>query len=73
MTAVGKLLVVLGLVLVLLGLLLWLLGRIGFHGLPGDIVYETEHVKVYFPLATCLVLSLVLSGFLWLLHWLTQR
>ena len=70
MEAAGKLLVLIGGLLVVVGALVWLAGRFGFHGLPGDIVYESEHVKVYFPVVTCLVLSLLLSGILWLINWL---
>ncbi|NOX55874.1 MAG: DUF2905 domain-containing protein [Planctomycetes bacterium] len=69
----GKLLILLGAVLVAVGVLLWGLGRIGFHGLPGDIRYEGEHVRVYFPIVTCLVLSVLLSGLLWVVNWLMRR
>jgi len=41
-----------------------LLGR-----LPGDIGVEGERVRFYFPVVTCLLLSLVLSGLLWLIRW----
>jgi hypothetical protein len=37
-----------------LGALLWILGRLGFQGLSGDVRYEGERVRVYFPIATCL-------------------
>jgi hypothetical protein len=69
----GKLLILIGLALVALGLLLWGLGRLGFRGLPGDIRYESPHVRVYFPIVTCLLLSLLMTGLLWLWHWLTRR
>jgi hypothetical protein len=58
----GKMLVVFGAVIVLLGLILWTgfaprwLGR-----LPGDIRIEREHSAFYFPIATCIILSIVLS------------
>ncbi|HID23099.1 MAG TPA: DUF2905 domain-containing protein [Planctomycetaceae bacterium] len=69
----GKLLVLLGLVLVVVGLLLWGLGRVGFHGLPGDIRYDGEHVQFYFPVVTCLVVSAMLSGLLGIINWLLRR
>jgi exodeoxyribonuclease VII large subunit len=66
---IGKLLLVFGAVLVVLGGLLtlgpmlpWRLGR-----LPGDIVIRRENFTFYFPLVTCLLLSVVLSLLFWLL------
>jgi hypothetical protein len=65
----GRLLIVAGLVLAGLGLLLTLAGRIpGLGRLPGDIVWERGNVRVYLPLATSLLLSLILTGVLWLLR-----
>ena len=66
--AIGRLLVLCGLLLVLLGGGLLLLGRMPFLGrLPGDIVIERARFRFYFPLATCLLLSAVLSLVFWLL------
>jgi hypothetical protein len=66
---VGKLLILVGVALVLVGAL-WLLGeRIGLGRLPGDIVVRGERFTFYFPLATCVLLSLLLS----LLGWLVKR
>ncbi len=73
MTEVGKILVIAGLALVLLGAAIWGLSRIGFRGLPGDIYYESDNVRIYFPIITCLVLSLLLSALVWLWLWLSQR
>ena len=62
MTDLGKLLVFLGVVLAVAGLVLMLLGRAHLPGrLPGDFVYRGKHTTVYFPLATSLLLSVVLS------------
>jgi hypothetical protein len=62
-TDFGKLLIGIGLVLVLLGALLTLLGRtnLPIGRLPGDIVYRGKHTAFYFPLATSLLLSAILS------------
>jgi Protein of unknown function (DUF2905) len=63
----GKILVVVGLGIALAGLLLWSgVGRGWFGRLPGDIHYSRGNVNFYFPLATCLLLSIVLSLLLWL-------
>ena len=63
MTELGKLLIAAGVLLVVAGLVLTLLGR--FHTplgrLPGDIVYRGKNTTVYFPLATSILLSLVLT------------
>jgi hypothetical protein len=65
----GRLLIVVGLVLAGLGLLLTLGGKIpGLGRLPGDIVFERGSFRLYVPLATSLLLSLVLTGVLWLLR-----
>jgi hypothetical protein len=59
---VGKLIVVVGVITTLIGLLMWSgfapkwLGR-----LPGDIRIEREHSSFYFPIVTCIILSIVLS------------
>ena len=63
MTDFGKLLLLLGIVLVVVGLALILLGRINLPlgRLPGDILYRGKHTTFYFPLATSILLSVVLS------------
>jgi hypothetical protein len=62
MREIGKFLVMMGAVVVLLGLILWTgfapkwLGR-----LPGDIRIERGHSAFYFPIVTCIIISIVLS------------
>jgi hypothetical protein len=67
-TDIGKLLVVLGGVVVVVGLTLMLAGRAHFPlgRLPGDIIYRGKNTTFYFPLATSIVVSVVLSVVLWL-------
>ena len=67
---IGRMLIALGLLVAALGVLITLgeklpirLGR-----LPGDIVVRGRHSVFYFPLVTCLLISLVLSLVLWLLN-----
>jgi hypothetical protein len=63
----GKLLIAIGLALAAAGLLWIYAGRIPFLGkLPGDIRIERDNFSVYFPLGTCLLLSLLVSLLLWL-------
>ncbi|HZW92484.1 MAG TPA: DUF2905 domain-containing protein [Candidatus Eremiobacteraceae bacterium] len=65
---VGKLLVLFGIVLVVAGLVLMGLGRLHFPlgRLPGDFLYRGKNTTVYFPLATSVVVSVVLSILLYL-------
>ena len=66
----GRLLIILGLTLAAAGLLLTFAGKIPLIGkLPGDLRIERENFSFYFPLGTCLLLSLLLS----LLFWLFRR
>jgi len=64
----GRALIVAGILAVILGVLLYFGGRLPFRlgRLPGDIVDRGEHTTFYFPLATCIVLSIVLSFLFWL-------
>jgi len=63
---VGKLLVIAGLVIAGIGLLMMV--GIPFGRLPGDIVIRKESGTFYFPLATCVVLSIILTLLLSLLR-----
>jgi hypothetical protein len=40
--------------------------------LPGDISVERENFRFYFPVVTCIVISFVLTGIMWLLRFLSQ-
>jgi hypothetical protein len=73
MTSAGKLLVVVGLLVAVAGLVVWALGRAGFRGLPGDIRYESGNVRFYFPVVTCIVLSVILTALMWLWQWMGRR
>ncbi len=61
-------LIAIGLVALAIGLLWPWIGKLGLGRLPGDIRVETEHGAFYFPIVTCIVLSVVLSLVLWLLR-----
>ncbi len=61
-------LVTIGLALVIVGLLWPWLSKLGLGRLPGDIVIERGNVQIYFPIVTCIVVSVVLSFVLWLMN-----
>jgi hypothetical protein len=68
MNNLGKALLGLGLLLAVIGAVLLLAGRLGLPlgRLPGDFAYKGKHVSVYFPLGTCILISIVLSAILYL-------
>jgi len=67
MAPFGKILLVSGLVLAGVGLLFLFSDRIGWLGkLPGDIVIKRGNYTFWFPLATCLLISVVLTLLFWL-------
>ena len=66
-------LVVLGLIIAGIGLI-WVLapGFLKLGRLPGDIAIEGKNTRFYFPIVTCLVLSVVLSLIMWIIRALTR-
>ncbi len=64
----ARFLVVLGLVLLVTGLLWPYLSQIGLGRLPGDIAIQRENVTFYFPLMTCLLLSVLFSLVFWVVN-----
>lgn len=66
----GKIIVFVGAAMVVFGALVLLLSRVtGGRGapLPGDIVIRREHVAIYFPIITCIVISIILTVLLWII------
>ncbi|MGE5703624.1 MAG: DUF2905 domain-containing protein [Clostridia bacterium] len=62
MNPVAKLLIIGGVVLVVIGLLWQVGGRfLPLGRLPGDIVVEKENMRFYFPIVTCIIISVLLS------------
>jgi DUF2905 family protein len=64
----GRLLITLGIVLVVLGVVVNFAGRLPFRlgRLPGDIYIQGKHSSFYFPLATCILLSVLFSVIVWI-------
>ncbi|MFH1338249.1 MAG: DUF2905 domain-containing protein [Candidatus Omnitrophota bacterium] len=67
MPTLTKILITSGLILIGLGLLFYLAGKVPFLGkLPGDIYIQKKNFAFYFPLVTCVLLSLFLTLIFWL-------
>ena len=66
----GKYIVIAGIVIVIIGLLVWRFGNIfsWFGNLPGDIKVEKEGGGFYFPVVTCIIISIALTLLIWLIR-----
>jgi hypothetical protein len=63
----GKILVIVGLLIAVIGAVIWSgVGKGWFGRLPGDLHYTRGNFSFYFPLVTCLLLSLIATLLLWL-------
>jgi uncharacterized membrane protein len=72
----GRTLVIIGVILVVLGLVVMAGAKFSFWGLgrlPGDIEYKGKNFQFYFPVVTCLVVSVVLTVVLWVVSFLTRK
>ncbi len=61
-----RILISLGVGLIVIGLLWPYLAKLGLGKLPGDIVIRRDNFNFYFPITTCILISLVLTGLFWL-------
>jgi hypothetical protein len=66
----GKVLLVIGVLLAGAGVLLWSGAKLPFRlgHLPGDIAYHGRNTSFYFPIVTCIVLSLALTLIFWIVN-----
>ena len=66
----GRMLLLFGALLMLVGAVFYFGGKLPFRlgRLPGDISYKSEHTSFYFPVATCIVISIALSLVAWLFN-----
>jgi hypothetical protein len=65
---VSRWLIIFGIVLIAAGLLWPLLQKVGLDRIPGNIVVDRENFRLYLPLGTSLVISVVVSVLLWLFN-----
>ena len=69
MPEMGKWLIIIGLIITFTGLLITFAGNLPWLGkLPGDISIKRENFSFYFPLASCILVSVIASLILWLLR-----
>ena len=61
-----KVLVSLGVGLIVVGLLWPYLSKLGLGKLPGDIIIRRDNFNFYFPITTCILISVILTGLFWL-------
>lgn len=68
LSAFGKILIGLGILMIVIGGLFLIGGKIPFIGrLPGDIAIQKKNFSFYFPITTCIIISIIFSLILWLL------
>jgi DUF2905 family protein len=77
MRELGRMMVFAGSALAAIGALVWFAVRPGglpfrIGRLPGDIAYQGKHGSFYFPVVTCILLSVALTLILWLVQWLKR-
>ena len=61
MEGVGKLVLLIGAILVVAGGVMFLLGRLGLSSMPGDISFKTGNLRVFIPIGTSILLSIILT------------
>jgi uncharacterized membrane-anchored protein len=59
--------------LIAAGLIFYLLSKFGFTRMPGDISAEGKNWKFYFPLGTCILISVVLTLLMWLINYFLRK
>jgi uncharacterized membrane-anchored protein len=66
---IGKFLILTGILIALAGAVLMILGRTGLFKLPGDFVLSGKNWKIYFPVATSIVISIILTIIIWIINY----
>jgi hypothetical protein len=64
---IGKWLIAAGIIIAVVGALVMLLGRVGLFKLPGDLEFGSKNWRVYIPIASSILLSIILTLILWLI------
>jgi hypothetical protein len=69
---IGKLLIFFGLIIVLIGAIVILLGQLGLFKLPGDLQFGSKNWRIFIPITSCIIISIVLTLILWLINYLRR-
>lgn len=67
-TQIGKWLIFFGLIIAAVGLLIMLLASLGLFKLPGDLQFGSKNWRIFIPITTCIVISIVLTLILWIIN-----
>lgn len=65
----GKFILIAGLVIAGMGIAIILLSKTGFFKLPGDIKLEGKNWKIYFPIVSCIIISIIFTLIMWLINY----
>ena len=65
----GKIALLTGIVISLVGVVIILLGKTGLLKLPGEMYFEGKNWKIYFPIVSCLIISIILTVILWVVSY----
>jgi hypothetical protein len=66
---IGKLLILTGAFIALAGLMIMILGRTSLFKLPGDLVFGGKNWRIYLPIASSIIISIILTLILWLINY----
>ena len=66
---IGKWLIAAGIFIAVVGGLVMLLGRVGLFKLPGDLEFGSKSWRIYIPIASCVLISIILTLILWLISY----
>jgi len=69
---IGKWLIITGVIITSLGGLFVLLGRVGLFKLPGDLQLGSKGWRIYIPVVSCIIISVILTLILWLISYLRR-
>ena len=65
----AKLILITGIVISLIGVIIIFLGKFGLFKLPGDIEIGGKNWKVFFPVVSCIIISIILTGIMWVVSY----
>ncbi|MBN1365994.1 MAG: DUF2905 domain-containing protein [Syntrophaceae bacterium] len=66
---IGKWLILTGAFIALAGSVIMILGRVGLFKLPGDLVFGGKNWRIYLPIASCIIISVLLTIIIWLINY----